>query len=182
MMFEGAHHVRLESGAEAPQPLTLTPSGRLIDIDYEGATWVAELLEDQVPEYARAVWNALPLEGITTVTHSSGEVLHFWCRVPEPEKAPSQAPRIEPVEYRGHTVGVTSVAFDPLAMRGQHPGDLVWGSTWNGIRLVYGQGHFGAPTGKFGRIVRGDLEALAERARRIPWDGARVMRMARHAE
>jgi hypothetical protein len=84
-----------------------------------------------------------------------------------------------PVEHRGQQVGVTSVAYDPLAMRGQHPGDLVWGSTWNGIRIVYGQGHFGTPAGKFGRIIRGDLDAFAQRARRIPWDGAGLMHMRR---
>jgi hypothetical protein len=180
MMFEGARKLSITQGGTAPQAVAITPTGRLIEIECEGLTWVAELLDAEVPEYASAVWDALPLEGITTLTHSSGEVLHFWCTVPPPRQVPTSAPKIIPVERRGQTVGVTSVAFDPLAMRGQHPGDLIWGSTWNGIRIVFGQGHFGTPSGKFGRIVRGDLDALAEKARRIPWDGAGYLRMRKY--
>ena len=73
------------------------------------------------------------------------------------------------------------LAFDPKSMRGQHPGDLVWGATWNGIRIVFGQGRFGGPEGKLGRIVKGDIGAFAERARRIPWEVSRVMRMRRYS-
>jgi len=180
MMFEGARRLVLTQGGEAPAARVLAPTGKLVEIEYDGMTWIAELLESDAPEYARAVWDALPLQGITTITHSSGEVLHFWCSVPEPAQAPSLRPRIVPVEHRGQQVGVTSVAYDPLSMRGQHPGDLIWGSTWNGIRIVYGQGHFGTPAGKFGRIVKGDLAAFAEKAQRIPWQGAGLMHMTRY--
>ncbi|MDE3111308.1 MAG: DUF3830 family protein [Chloroflexota bacterium] len=178
MMFEGARRVRIHDGASAPLVREVRPTGKLVDIDYDGMTWTAELLEDQAPEYCQAVWDALPLQGQTSITHSSGEVLHFWCSVPEPAKKPSTALPIIPVEYRGTKVGVTSVAFDPLSMRGHHPGDLIWGSTWNGIRIVYGQGRFGTG-GKFGRIVRGDLATLAAKAARVPWDGSKVMTMRR---
>ncbi len=180
MMFEGARRLRITSGGEQPAPAVEPHGEKLVEIEYEGMTWIAELLDKQAPEYALAVWDALPLEGIATITHSSGEVLHFWCTVPEPARAPSTTPTVVPVEHRGQQVGVTSVAYDPLSMRGQHPGDLIWGSTWNGIRIVYGQGHFGTPSGKFGRIVQGDLVAFAEKARRIPWDGARPMQMRRY--
>jgi hypothetical protein len=180
MMFEGARRMVITAGGDAPAATVLAPTGKLVEIECEGMTWIAELLEAEAPEYARAVWDALPLAGIATITHSSGEVLHFWCSVPEPATGPSSKPRTVRVEHRGQQVGVTSVAYDPLAMRGQHPGDLIWGSTWNGIRIVYGQGHFGTPAGKFGRIVRGDLEAFADRARRIPWEGAAHMHMRRY--
>jgi hypothetical protein len=181
LMFDGARRVSIERAHAGPGRVAIVPSpdAKLVEIECEGMTWVAELLHREAPEYAQAVWEGLPLEGITTITHSSGEVLHFWCRVPEPPRPPSSTPKVVPVEHAGQQVGVTSVAYDPLAMRGQHPGDLVWGSTWNGIRIVYGQGHFGAPSGKFGRIVSGDLTALAALGRRIPWDGARTMRMRR---
>jgi hypothetical protein len=179
MMFEGARKLTISSGGSQPSQAEIVPTGRLIEIECDGLTWVAELLDNEAPEYAAAVWDALPLEGITTLTHSSGEVLHFWCTVPPPPKPPSNTPKIIPVEHRGQQVGVTSVAFDPLFMRGQHPGDLIWGSTWNGIRIVFGQGQFGGIGGKFGRIVRGDLSALADKARRIPWDGAGYLRMRR---
>ena len=182
MMFEGARRLAITRGGEAQAARVVAPTGKLVEIEYDGMTWIAELLESEAPEYARAVWDALPLQGITTITHSSGEVLHFWCTVPEPPARAASQPRIMTVEHRGQPVGVTSVAYDPLAMRGQHPGDLIWGSTWNGIRIVYGQGHFGAPAGKFGRIVRGDLEAFAEKARRVPWQGAGLMHMRRHEQ
>jgi hypothetical protein len=179
MMFEGARRLSIAQDGAAAQELPILPTGRLVEIECDGQTWVAELLDAEAPEYASAVWSALPLEGITTLTHSSGEVMHFWCTVPAPAQPPSSAPRIIPVEHRGQTVGVTSVAYDPLSMRGQHPGDLIWGSTWNGIRIVFGQGQFGGPGGKFGRIIRGDLDVLAEKARRIPWDGAGFLKMRR---
>lgn len=176
MMFEGARRLSVRQGGEQPAARDLRPSGRLVEIDYDGTSWTAELLDSEAPEYCQAVWDALPLQGQTSVTHSSGEVLHFWCTVPEPAMRPSTAPLIVPVEHRGTKIGVTSVAFDPLSMRGQQPGDLIWGSTWNGIRIVYGQGRFGSG-GKFGRIIRGDLEAFAQKAQRIPWDGSKVMTM-----
>lgn len=178
MMFEGAQRVRIGQGGTAPAATAVRPPAKLIEIDYDGASWTAELLESQAPEYCQAVWDALPLQGETSITHSSGEVLHFWCTVPAPAREPSSAPLIVPVEHRGKRIGVTSVAFDPLSMRGQHPGDLIWGSTWNGIRIVYGQGRFGTG-GKFGRIVRGDLGAFAAKARRIPWEGSKIMTMRR---
>jgi hypothetical protein len=183
MMFEGARTLSI-SRADAAQPradAAAAASGRLVEIEYEGMTWIAELFDDEAPEYCQAVWDALPLEGQTTITHSSGEVLHFWCTIPEPKSAPKPSPKIIPVDYRGKKVGVTSVAFDPKSMRGQHPGDLVWGATWNGIRIVFGQGRFGGPEGKLGRIVKGDIGAFAEKARRIPWEGSRVMRMRRYS-
>jgi hypothetical protein len=180
MMFEGAQRVRIGQGGTAPAARAVRPVGKLIEIEYDGASWTAELLESQAPEYCQAVWDALPLQGDTSITHSSGEVLHFWCTVPAPAREPSSAPRIVPVEHDGKRIGVTSVAFDPLSMRGQHAGDLIWGSTWNGIRIVYGQGRFGTG-GKFGRIVRGDLGDFAEKARRIPWEGSKIMTMRRAA-
>ncbi|HET8568015.1 MAG TPA: DUF3830 family protein [Candidatus Limnocylindria bacterium] len=178
MMFEGARALRIARGGSAPAAAALPAGAKLVEIELDDETWIAELFFDEAPEYAQAVWDALPLEGWTNLTHSSGETLHFWVQVPEP-KPPKVAPKIIPVERRGEKVGVTSVAYDPKAMRGQHPGDLVWGSTWNGIRIIAGQGRFGTG-GKFGRIVSGDLASLAAKARRIPWDGAKYMKMRKH--
>jgi hypothetical protein len=179
MMFEGARRVTLSRGGSEAPPRVVTPTGRLVEIGFDGETWVAELLDEEAPEYAQAVWDSLPLDGIANLSHSSGETVHFWCRVRAPAQAPSKAPKIIPVEHRGQQVGVTSVAYDPLAMRGQQPGDLIWGSTWNGIRIIYGQGRFGAMGGKFGRIVRGDLAQFAAKAARIPWEGAKPMAIRR---
>ncbi len=163
--------------------------GKKIEIEFEGMKWVAELYEDEVPEYCQALWDSLPLEGSVTIAHSSGEVLHFWVQIPEPPGAPKTIQKILPVEYRGNKVGTTSIAYDPHSMRGQHPGDIIWGSTWNGIRLIFGQGNFGGLRGsstsarpKLGRIVQGDLKAFAERGRRIEWEGAKSMAMRKLSE
>lgn len=182
MMFEGARPITIARGGEPqPQPVVTLPDGpKLVEIEYEGETWVAELYEDESPEYVQAVWDALPLEGQTSVTHSSGETLHCWVQIPEPKKAPTFQRPLVPVEYRGKQVGVTSVQYDPRAMRGQHPGDLVWGSAWNGIRIIYGQGRFGAATGKFGHIVKGDLVSFAKKAANVLWDGSRVIKLRRY--
>lgn len=180
MMFDGARDVRITQGGEPAAPNELAKDAMLVEIEIEGMTWLAELLTREAPEYANAVWDALPLEGWTNLTHSSGETLHYWVEIPPPA-APKQAPKILPVYKGDEKVGVTSVQYDPLAMRGQHPGDLIWGSTWNGIRIVFGQGRFGGPGGKFGRIVRGDLDALARKGREIPIRGAKRMRMRRYA-
>jgi hypothetical protein len=177
MLWEGAQTLRITRGGEAPEVLEPTLRGKIVEIEIDGETWLAELFEDEAPEYSRAVWDALPLEGPATVTHSSGEVFHCWLDIPDPKPPVKQ--RLVDVAYRGKKVGTTSVAYDPRSMRGQHPGDLVWGSTWNGIRIVFGQGRFGTQ-GKFGRIVKGDLASLARTGREIPVRGAKTVRMRRY--
>ena len=162
-------------------------TGKKVEIEFDGLKWVAELYEDETPEYCQALWDSLPLEGPVTITHSSGEILHFWVQISVPPNAPKSIQKILPVEYQRRQVGVTSVSYDPHSMRGQHPGDIIWGSTWNGIRLVYGQGRFGgqgtpAARPKLGRIIQGDLEAFAERARRIEWEGSKPMIIRRLSE
>ena len=82
-----------------------------VTLDSRGVSCVARLLDDEAPRTCAAVWDALPLQGITTITHSSGEVLHFWCSVPEPVQGPSLTPRIVPVEHRGQQVGVIFLLY-----------------------------------------------------------------------
>ena len=189
MMWEGSTSISIQKADPAPSlpDIKSNQGGKLVEIDFDGAKFVAELFEDKTPDYCNALWNALPLVGPTTITHSSGEVLHFWVNIPVPEKAPKEIQSIVPVKYQGKKVGVTSVAYAPLSMRGQHPGDIIWGSTWNGIRIVYGQGRFGGPGGgvsvsnrpKLGRIIQGNLEEFKRRASRIPHDGSKQMTISR---
>ena len=192
MMWEGAAKVRMSRSQDTSQtgPSDTEATGKLVEIEFDSMKWVAELFEEETPDYCKALWDSLPLEGPTTITHSSGEVLHFWVNIPVPASAPREYQAIVPVEYVGKKVGVTSVAYDPKSMRGQHPGDIVWGSTWNGVRIVYGQGRFGGPGGgvsvanrpKLGRIIRGDLAEFAKRASRIPWEGSKPMAIRRFVE
>jgi hypothetical protein len=189
MMWKGATSITIQKSKVMPTPVNIksTKFGKLVTIDFDGVKFIAELFEDKTSDYCNALWEALPLEGPTTITHSSGEVLHFWVNIPVPEKAPKEIQSIVPVQYEGKKVGVTSVAYDPLSMRGQHPGDIIWGSTWNGIRIVYGQGRFGGLGGsvsvsnrpKLGRIIQGSLEEFKKSASRIPHDGSKRMTISR---
>src|SRR6266581_4150276 len=61
MMFEGARKLSITQGGSPPQPVAIAPTGHLIEIECAGLTWVAELLDEEAPEYATAVWDALPL-------------------------------------------------------------------------------------------------------------------------
>lgn len=191
MMWEGAAETTIRRGEgkaeETAMGEDVVPAGKALEIEFDGMTWIAELYEDEVPEYCNALWDSLPLEGPITNTHSSGEILHFWVELPEAENAPEKIQKLSPVEHEGEKVGVTSVSPDPKAMRGQHPGDILWGSTWNGLRLVYGQGRFGgalsvANVPKLGRIVGGDLQAFARTAREVQRQGAKKMVIRKHAK
>jgi hypothetical protein len=180
MMFEGARRVTIarDETARAPREASVRAGAKLVEIELDGMTWVAELLEDDAPEYCQALWDALPLEGPTSITHSSGEVLHCWTTMPGPKSTPRPGRQtIIPVAIRGKEVGGTYVAFDPKSLLGQHPGDLVWGSNWNDLRIIYGQGRFGGHGLKFGHIVRGDLGAFADRARSVRREGSKVIKL-----
>lgn len=196
-MWEGACPVsiRRQTGSSTTKTTNALEEAKkagrkLVEIEFDGLNLVAELYDDETPQYCKALWDSLPLEGHTTITHSSGEVLHYWVNIPEPAAAPKEIQKIIPVEFKGKKVGVTSVAYDPKAMRGQQPGDVVWGSTWNGIRVVYGQGRFGGPGGgvsvagrpKLGHIIHGDLQAFCQKAARIPRDGSKLLKMRRYGQ
>ena len=183
VMFEGARTLSMSrGGSQQPQAASVLPAGAmLVEIALDGLTWIAELLESEAPEYCQALWDALPLEGPTSVTHSSGEVLHCWTTMPAPRIAPRPGRQtIVPVEIGGARAGGTYVAFDPRSMLGQHPGDLIWGSSWNDLRIAYGQGRFGGHGLKFGHIVQGDLASFAAKARSIRREGSRQISLRRY--
>ncbi len=197
MMWEGASPVSIRRRISQSPTKTVDAlveaqkaGKKLVEIEFDGLKVVAELYEDETPHYCKALWDALPLEGHTTITHSSGEVLHYWVNIPEPVGAPKEIQKIIPVDYRGKKVGITSVAYDPHSMRGQEPGDIVWGSTWNGIRIVYGQGRFGGPGGgvsvagrpKLGHIIHGDLKGFCERVARIPLEGSKPLKISKYSK
>jgi hypothetical protein len=129
-----------------------------IVIEFDGHTLKGALLDDLAPEICNRIWQALPLEGQTTNTVWSGDMLRLWVKIPEPER-PENVAQLH------------------------NPGDILFIPKWNGLRLVYGQARMQGPSGAFpvprvGRIEEG-IVSLAEFGRKIEWEGARPMRIKR---
>jgi len=129
-----------------------------IVIEFDGHTVRGGLLDDLAPEICSRIWQALPLEGQTTNTVWSGDMLRLWVEIPEPERLEN-------------------------AVQLHHPGDILFIPRWNGLRFVYGQARMQGPSGgatvpRVGRI-EGDIGPLAEFGRKIEWEGARLMRVKR---
>ena len=129
-----------------------------IAIEFDGHTLAGVLFDDKAPDICNRIWQALPLEGQTTNTIWSGDMLRLWVEIPEPERQENVA--------------------------GLHnPGDILFIPRWNGLRFVYGQARMQGPSGAHpvplvGRL-QGDLTSLAEFGRRIEWDGAKPLRVTR---
>jgi hypothetical protein len=131
---------------------------KTLRITFEGMALAGRLFEDRAPALCRAIWDALPLEGPVTNVSWSGEMLRLWVTIPEPS---------EPENV---------VAL-------QYPGDILFVPGWNGLRFVYGPAQMrGArgphPVPRVGRLV-GDLGGFVELARRVEWEGAKRMTVAR---
>ena len=125
---------------------------------FEGLTLAAELHEDKAPKLCAAIWDALPLEGQATNVVWGGDMLRLWVTIPEP-------PEPENV--------VTL----------QNAGDILFVPGWNGLRIVYGRAQFRGPRGphpvpRAGRVL-GSPGEFAKAARRVEWEGAKPMRIAR---
>jgi hypothetical protein len=129
-----------------------------IAIEFDGHTLAGVLFDDRAPDICNRIWQALPLEGQTTNTIWSGDMLRLWVQIPETERQENIA--------------------------GLHnPGDILFIPGWNGLRFVYGQARMQGPSGAHpvplvGRL-HGDLTGLAEFGRRIEWEGAKSLRVTR---
>ncbi len=130
-----------------------------VSITFEGLTLEAELFEDKAAKLCEAIWQALPLEGAVTNTTWSGEMLRLWVQIQEPPGPPENTGVLE------------------------NPGDILFVPKWNGLRFVYGQAQMRGPDGplpvpKVGRLW-GDLQEFVKLAKRIEWEGAKRMTVAR---
>ncbi len=180
LQWEGAKKLVIRRGRvdKEVKPLAAGP-GAKIEIECEGKRWVAELFEERVPRHSNALLEALPIEGPITNMHGSGELFHYWVKIPGAPEEPETTRERWPIDYQEKQVGTSAVAFfDPREMRGHNPGDLLYAPT-EGILIVHGQGAYGRGCQKIGRIIQGDLTDFQELASRVEWEGAKTMRMKR---
>ena len=190
LQWEGAKKLVIRRGAEDEEPKpAVVGNGAKVEIEFEGKKWMAELFDERAPKLCQAILDALPLKGPVTNTHSTGEILHYWAKIPgAPDEVETKRERW-PVDYQGAQIGNSAVAFyDPREMRGNNPGDILF-SPDEGFLIIHGQGQFGpqlgqgtgrvgqAATQKVGRIIEGDLDELSAIANRIEWEGAKTMKI-----
>ena len=182
LQWEGAKKLVVRRGSEHEDALpTVVPgAGPKIEIACDGKQWTAELFEERVPMHSKAILDALPLEGPITNMHASGELFHYWVKIPGAPEEPETKRERWPVDYQGKPIGTSAVAFfDPREMRGHNPGDILYAPT-EGILIVYGQGFYTRGCQKVGRIIEGDLDDFRELAGRVKWEGTRTMQMRKH--
>ena len=131
---------------------------KTLRISFEDLVLTGQLLEDKAPEICQAIWHALPLEGAVTNVTWSGNMLRLWVTIPEP-------------------------ATPENVVQLQHPGDILFIPGWNGLRFVYGPAQMRGPAGaspvpRVGRLA-GDLTEFVRLAKRVEWEGAKRMTVAR---
>ncbi|MEW6674023.1 MAG: DUF3830 family protein [Thermodesulfobacteriota bacterium] len=179
LQWEGAKRLVVRRGSESEQrQQTFIPgAGPKIEIASDKSRWVAELFEERVPKHCKAILEALPLKGPITNMHSSGELFHYWVKIPgAPVESETKKERWA-VDYLGKPIGTSAVTFfDPREMRAHNPGDILYAPT-EGMLIVYGQGFYSAGCQKVGHIIEGDLDDFRELAEQVKWEGTRMLTM-----
>lgn len=132
---------------------------KFIDVELDGVSYRARLLEERAPHATAALWDALPFEGRAVHGIWSGDLFRML------EEAPFEAPpgdRVAGFQYPG------LVMLEPASRE---------------LAICYGQGRLNLPTGPASPVplaeLGGDLAPLAARATRLQFDGARPIRWRR---
>lgn len=161
LQWDGAKRIQFRrSEAPAPHAHEAAAAGRPIEIELDGVTVTASLLDATVPRTADALWKALPLAGRVTNTKWSGQMLRFWGEGKD---------------------GALPIGLD-TAENGQvlhWPGYVYYHPAYRGIRLCYGQAQQSGPASvstltPLARI-RGDWSAFRAKAAAIMFEGAKTM-------
>ena len=167
LMWDGSKRIqfRRAEGAAAGTSRPVEAAGRQIEIDVDGVTVTASLLDAAAPKTAAALWEVLPLTGRVTNTKWSGQMLRFW----GPDGELGQVPiRLESPE------------------NGQElhwPGYLYYHPAYRGLRLCYGQAQQSGPAtvSRLTPLARlsGDWSAFRAKAGAIMFEGAKTMTIRR---
>jgi len=161
LQWDGAKRIQFRpSEAHAPAAGWAAASGRQVDIEMDGVTVTASLLDATAPRTADALWKALPLVGKVTNTKWSGQMLRFWGDGKD---------------------GALPIDLDS-AENGQvlhWPGYVYYHPAYRGIRFCYGQAQQSGPTSvstltPLARL-RGDWSAFRGKAAAIMFEGAKSM-------
>ncbi len=156
----GDHEIKAGGAAAAEA------AGRQIEIDMDGVTVAASLLDTTAPKTAEALWAALPLRGRVTNTKWSGQMLRFWGGDGE--------------------LGQVPIRLD-AAENGQvlhWPGYIYYHPAYRGLRFCYGQAQQSGPTSvssltPLARLT-GDWSGFRAKASAIMFEGAKAMTIRRH--
>jgi len=128
---------------------------RRIELELEGATTVAHLLDDLAPKACRALFDALPFEDDVTHGRWSGGRLHT---------------------HRHPALGLSADELENPSVY-QAPGDIVVVPGTNELMVTYAPGsyrpyHQVTLVSHVGRID-GDFSAFARKIERLQWEGAK---------
>ena len=171
LQWDGSKRIQFR-GAEGAAPAASAraqggagKATRQIEIELDGVTVAAALLDTTAPKTAEALWAALPLKGQATNTKWSGQMLRFW--------------------GNDGNLGEVPITLD-AAENGQvlhWPGHVYYHPTYRGIRLCYGQAQQSGPTSvstltPLARIT-GDWTAFRKKASAIMFEGAKAMSIRR---
>ncbi len=134
---------------------------RYIEVELDGVTASAELLDHVAPTLCQALWEILPLQGPVTNTIWSGQMLRFWGSGGRDGEVPID---VEPKEH-GEVL--------------HWPGYVYWHPVRRSIRICYGDAQQGGPAGPsslvpIARFV-GDWTAWRRKAQAILLEGAKPL-------
>jgi hypothetical protein len=156
----GNHDIKAE-GAAAASAQKAAAAGRQIEIDVDGVSVTASLLDATAPKTAEALWAALPLRGRVTNTKWSGQMLRFWGGDGE--------------------LGQVPIRLD-AAENGEElhwPGYLYYHPAYRGLRLCYGQAQQSGPAtvSRLTPLARltGDWNPFRAKVSAIMFEGAKTM-------
>jgi hypothetical protein len=140
---------------------------RRIEIELEGVTVTARLLDHKAPKVCQAFWDALPLEDDVAHAQWSGAMFHTvqndWFDFE--------------VDYPWGLENKSGY---------QAPGDVVYFPPSQEIAIAYGDAQFCWVTGNLivSTIaqIEDDLTELAKRAERLQWEGSKQLIVRRKQE
>jgi hypothetical protein len=136
-----------------------------IGVELDGVAVTAVLYEDRAPATVAALWNTLPFEDRVTHAKWSGDMFHTNAELPI-------------------DIDLSKLPFgmeNPVGF--QAPGDIVFLPAIRELAIAYGEARFAWVSGAMmvsalGRI-EDDLRALARKAERLMWDGAKTLTLRR---
>ena len=165
LMWDGSKRIQFRRADGAGAASGIEAAGRQIEIDVDGVTVTASLLDATAPKTAEALWDALPLKGRVTNTKWSGQMLRFWGGDGDLGQVPIRLAAAE---------------------NGQElhwPGYLYYHPAYRGLRLCYGQAQQSGPATvslltPLARLT-GDWSAFRKKVSAIMFEGAKTMNIRR---
>jgi len=171
LQWDGAKRIqfRRAEGKEASAGASRAQPGggikRQIELDLDGVSAVAHLLDETAPQTTRALWDALTLTGSVTNTKWSGQMLRFWGK----EGALGETPIRLTAPENGQVL--------------HWPGYVYYHPQYRGIRVCYGQAQQSGPTSVSTLTpvakITGDWSAFLDKAKAIMFEGAKTMTIRR---